>query len=92
MIHSTSTAIAGNFIQTIKTEQGLTQFSFLRRATLLGDKYFVLAMDKNLKAYWFSMEVGGENWRIVDVTKVPEWIIRVEGCLCNAIRLHNQTY
>jgi hypothetical protein len=89
MIHSTSTALRGNFIQTIKTEQGLTEFSFLRKTTIMSDKYYVLALDKNLKAYWFSMELQDNSWKIIDAVKVPTWICGVEDSLSQAIVLQN---
>ena len=88
-MHSTSTALRGNFIQAIKTGQGLTEFSFLRKTTILSDKYFVLALDKNLKAYWFSMELQDSNWKIIDAIKVPAWIHGVEDKLSQAIVLQN---
>ena len=89
MMTSTATALSGNFIQRIQTEKGSIEFSFLRKTTHASDKYFVLAMDKNFKAYWFSMETQGGKWVIIDSAKVPNWIGSIEAKLSEAILLNN---
>ena len=90
MIRLTTTAIAGNFIQEIHTEQGTIQFNFLRKSTPWLDKYFILAMDKNLKPHWFSMVEGESQWVIVEGIKVPKWIRGVEDHLSEAIVTYNR--
>ena len=87
MVTTSTQAIKGNFIQSVPTPQGLTQFSFLRKATPYGEKYFILAMDKNLRAYWFIMEQQGSQWRINEPERVPKWITAIETDLSNAIAL-----
>jgi len=89
MITSATTAITGNFIKRLPTEKGQTEFSFLRKTTLLSDKYFILAMDNSLKAHWFSMEKRGGRWVITDAIKVPAWIYKMEDKLSEAICLNN---
>ena len=89
MTTSATTSITGNFIQSFPTERGRTEFSFLRKTTLLSDKYFVLAMDKNLKAHWFTMEKRNGRWVINDTVKVPDWIQNMEDKLAEAIALKN---
>jgi hypothetical protein len=89
MIRLTTTAITGNFIQDIKTEQGVVQFNFLRKNTPWIDKYFILALDRNLKPHWFSM-IGQESiWVIVEGVKVAKWIRDVEDQLSEAIVTYN---
>jgi hypothetical protein len=89
MVASSTQAITGNFIQSLKTMQGQTQFSFLRKGSLLGDVYYVMAMDKHLKAYWFRMEEQRGRWVIIDRAKVPYWIYATEETLSKAIVLNN---
>jgi len=89
MTTSTAIAITGNFIQRIPTQKGPLDFSFLRKTSVLSDKYFVLAMDTNLKPIWFSMEVRNDKWVIIDTLKVPKWISNVEDQLSEMIVLHN---
>jgi len=89
MAISATTTITGNFIQRIPTEKGLTEFSFLRKTSLLSDKYFILAMDKDLKAHWFSMEKRCGKWVIIEALKVPAWIYNSQDALSDAICLHN---
>ena len=90
MLRLTTIAITGNFIQEIRTELGLIQFSFLRKTTHMRDKYFVLAMDKKLKPHWFSMVAKERKWVIEAVLKVPKWIRDVEVQLSEAIVSYNQ--
>ena len=90
MIRLTTTAIAGNFIQDIQTEQGTIQFNFLRKNTPWTDKYFILAMDGNLKPHWFSMIGQESRWVIVEGVKVPKWIRSVEDQLSEAIVTYNR--
>jgi len=89
MVTTSTQTISGNFIQSLPTSQGLTQFSFLRKDMLLGKRYFILAMDKNLRAYWFSMEQRGGQWKINNPEKVPEWIRIIEDELSQAIAVKN---
>jgi hypothetical protein len=87
MVYSTSHTIKGNFIQILQTAQGQTQFSFLRKGAVIGEKYFILAMDKNLRAFWFSMERQGGQWKIIEAASVPDWISDIEDDLSAAILL-----
>jgi hypothetical protein len=90
MIRLTTTAITGNFIQDIQTEQGTIQFNFLRKNTPWIDKYFILAMDRNLKPHWFSMVEGERKWVIVEGLQIPKWIRGLEDQLSEAIVTYNR--
>jgi hypothetical protein len=84
-----TSVISGNFIQQIKTVKGPVEFNFLRKKTLLTDTYFILVVDAQLKAYWFSMLLIQGKWRIIDAPKVPNWICDIEEQLSEAIHLYN---
>lgn len=88
---ATVSPINGNFMQLLKTAQGLIQFSFLKTETGRGVKYFILALDKNLKPYWFRMEAIGNKWVVLEKEKVPGWINLIEHDLSDVINLQNFT-
>ena len=92
MIRLTTTAITGNFIQDIQTEEGTIQFNFLRKNMPWIAKYFVLAMDRSLKPNWFSMVEGESKWEIESTFRVPRWITGVEAQLSEAIVAYNLTH
>jgi hypothetical protein len=91
MLRLTTTALTGNFTQNIETTLGIVAFNFLRRTTLTTDKYFVLALDKNLNPHWFSMTSQKKRWAIVNKIRVPQWIRAVEAELSDAILTHTST-
>jgi hypothetical protein len=76
-----------NFTQRIAIEHGFNpEFFFNRIYTVQGFRYFISVLDQKRNTHNFSMEDKGEHWEIIDPSKVPGWIKKVEPQLNEAVQ------
>jgi hypothetical protein len=75
-----------NFTKRIRIEEGYSpEFSFNRIHTVNGVHYYVSVMDKRGQSYAFNMELKDKSWKIINAPKLPDWIMRIEKELGDAI-------
>jgi hypothetical protein len=64
---------------------GILTFQFHRIYYVNGIKYFIAVMDKVLQPHIFTMQVERGEWKIIDTSKLPAWILELEPLLAAAI-------
>jgi hypothetical protein len=78
-----------HFTKRIQTDFGYADFIFDRLFTGGGVRYHIAVLDDGRKTCIFSMEVSNGKWHIVYTPKTPEWILKLESELSEAIVSHN---
>jgi hypothetical protein len=74
-----------NFTRRIVVEGFSLRFFFHKMYTVKGISFHISVADRNNRSHFFNMEQTASGWRIVNAPKVPDWLIRTEQQLVNAI-------
>jgi hypothetical protein len=67
------------------TEEFNPEFSFNRIYTVNGVRYYISVFDRKQQAYYFNMQSQGNQWKIINAPKLPNWILNAERELESAI-------
>jgi hypothetical protein len=75
-----------SFTKRIPVEKGFSpEFFFTRIYTVNSVHYHISVMDKSGHSHFFTMEQKNEQWKIINAPKIPDWIVRIEEQLEEAI-------
>lgn len=75
-----------NFTKRILVEEGFSpEFFFNPIYTVNGVSYHISVLDKNKQSVFFTMQEKKSAWKIVNAPRPPEWIIKLEKELGDAI-------
>ena len=77
-----------HFKKHIPTDFGNPEFFFNRIFTPIGTKYHVGVLDSERRHIFFNMEAKEGKWHIADAPKIPDWLLKIESELSNAIVSH----
>ena len=68
---------------------GTLTFTFIPTHTPNGRTYFVSVEDWHGDTFTFTMKPKGNDWKIINAPKVPDWILTTEHALAAVINNHD---
>ena len=77
-----------HFTKLLHTKEGNVIFYFNRIYTVEGTRYHVSVMDTTRHSFAFNMQENRGTWKMVNTGSCPEWIIKLEPEISNAIIEH----
>ena len=82
-----------NFTRRIVVEGFSLRFFFHKMYTVKGISFHISVADRNNRSHFFNMEQSPSGWKIVNAPKLPDWLIKIEQDLAEAIEeeLANQS-
>ena len=82
-----------HFIKIISSEEkGNVEFFFDRIASEKELRYHLTVVTNKKEIFHFTMRKDGSKWKIVEAPKPPEWIIKLQEKLSEALNGHLSSY